>query len=53
MVNVALDLEVDGWWRNLWLSGPVSRLGNVSPGPSFFKGCDDDLISASSWNPTC
>jgi hypothetical protein len=30
-VKVELDLDVDGRWRNLWLSGLVRRLVIVSP----------------------
>ena len=37
-VQVDLDLDSDGSWRNLWLSGPVCRLGVVSPDPSLFTG---------------
>ncbi|MDR3682525.1 MAG: hypothetical protein P4L11_02255 [Geothrix sp.] len=38
MVKVALDLDAEGRWRNLWLSGPVRRLGVASPDPSLFMG---------------
>jgi diaminopimelate epimerase len=37
-VNVELDLDLEGRWRNLWLSGPVHRLGVVTPDPSLFMG---------------
>ena len=37
-VKVDLELDADGGWRNLWLSGPVRRLGVVSPDPSLFMG---------------
>lgn len=33
-VQVELDLAKDGSWRELWLSGPVRRLGVVHPDPS-------------------
>ena len=33
-VTVELTLDADGSWRNLWLSGPVRRLGIVHPDPS-------------------
>ncbi|MDP1830870.1 MAG: hypothetical protein Q8K67_02340 [Geothrix sp.] len=33
-VSVGLDLDADGTWRDLWLSGPVRRLGVVHPDPS-------------------
>lgn len=33
-VEVELDLAADGSWRELWLSGPVRRLGVVQPDPS-------------------
>jgi len=34
VVNVELELAADGSWRELWLSGPVRRLGAVHPDPS-------------------
>jgi diaminopimelate epimerase len=37
-LKVELDLHADGRWRDLWLSGPVRRLGMVSPDPSLFMG---------------
>lgn len=37
-VKVELELEAGGRWRNLWLSGPVRRLGSVLPDPSLFMG---------------
>jgi diaminopimelate epimerase len=37
-VKVTLDLDPEGGWRNLWLVGPVRRLGVVSPDPSLFIG---------------
>ncbi len=33
-VRVELTLEESGAWQNLWLSGPVRRLGVVRPDPS-------------------
>jgi len=33
-VSVELDPGVEGAWRDLWLSGPVRRLGVVRPDPS-------------------
>lgn len=33
-VSVSLVPEADGRWRDLWLSGPVRRLGIVRPDPS-------------------
>jgi diaminopimelate epimerase len=33
-VVVKLDPGTDGSWRELWLSGPVHRLGVVHPDPS-------------------
>ena len=33
-VTVELALDQDGSWRNLWLSGPIRRLGIVQPDPS-------------------
>jgi Diaminopimelate epimerase len=35
-VSVELDLLGEGRWRNLWLSGPVRRLGTVTPDPLLF-----------------
>ena len=34
VVSVTLDLDAEGRWRDLWLSGPVRRLGVVRPDPS-------------------
>lgn len=34
VVTVHHDLEADGTWHDLWLSGPVRRLGIVHPDPS-------------------
>ena len=34
IVTVRLDLESDGTWHDLWLSGTVQRLGIVRPDPS-------------------
>lgn len=34
VVTVNLTLEAEGAWHNLWLSGPVRRLGIVHPDPS-------------------
>jgi len=34
VVHVELQLAADGSWRELWLSGPVRRLGVVHPDPS-------------------
>jgi diaminopimelate epimerase len=34
-VMVSLELEKEGRWRELWLSGPVRRLGTLSIDPSF------------------
>lgn len=33
-VTASLTLDADGAWRDLWLSGPVRRLGVVQPDPS-------------------
>jgi len=33
VVKVDLSLNANGEWRDLWLSGPVSRLGVVHPDP--------------------
>lgn len=33
-VKVELNLDEDGKWQDLWLSGPVRRLGTVHPDPS-------------------
>ncbi|WP_257307093.1 hypothetical protein [Geothrix campi] len=33
-VSVTLVPEAGGGWRDLWLSGPVRRLGHVQPDPS-------------------
>lgn len=33
-VTVSLHLEEDGTWRELWLSGPVRRIGVARPDPS-------------------
>ncbi len=33
-VTVTLHLEEDGTWRDLWLSGPVRRIGVARPDPS-------------------
>ncbi len=38
VVDVSLDLAADGSWRDLWLSGPVRRLGVVHPDPSMLLG---------------
>jgi diaminopimelate epimerase len=35
-VKVDLTLDAEGGWRDLWLSGPVRRLGTVRPDPSLF-----------------
>ena len=37
-VQVDLRLGAEGAWRDLWLSGPVHRLGVVSPDPSLLLG---------------
>ena len=37
-VKVELDLDMDGRWRNLWLSGPVRRLGVATPDPTLLMG---------------
>jgi len=37
-VRVDLRLNPDGAWRDLWLSGPVRRLGVVHPDPSLLLG---------------
>lgn len=37
-VVVDLRLEAHGTWRDLWLSGPVRRLGIVQPDPSLLLG---------------
>lgn len=34
VVSVTLDLDAEGGWRELWLSGPVQNLGIVQPDPS-------------------
>jgi DNA replication and repair protein RecF len=36
--RVELELDGQGRWQNLWLSGPVRRLGVVTPDPSLFMG---------------
>jgi diaminopimelate epimerase len=36
VVKVEVTMDADGAWRNLWLSGPVRRLGVVHPDPSLF-----------------
>jgi diaminopimelate epimerase len=33
-VRVSLVLDAEGAWHDLWLSGPVQRLGTVQPDPS-------------------
>lgn len=35
-VSVELTLDAGGAWRDLWLSGPVRRLGRVHPDPSLW-----------------
>ena len=37
-VNIELELAEGGSWRDLWLSGPVRRLGIVHPDPSLLLG---------------
>lgn len=37
-VKVDLTLDAEGAWRDLWLSGPVRRLGRVHPDPSLLLG---------------
>jgi diaminopimelate epimerase len=37
-VSVELALDADGTWHDLWLSGPVRRLGLVRPDPSLLLG---------------
>ena len=37
-VTVELALEADGSWHDLWLSGPICRLGCVHPDPSLLHG---------------
>jgi len=32
-VSLELELGADGSWRNLWLSGPIRRLGIIHPDP--------------------
>ena len=32
-VTLNLDVDADGGWRNLWLSGPARRLGLIQPDP--------------------
>jgi diaminopimelate epimerase len=36
-VKVELSLDPDGAWRDLWLSGPVRRLGTVHPDPVLLR----------------
>lgn len=36
IVTLSLELDSDGSWRELWLSGPVRRLGSVRPDPSLW-----------------
>lgn len=36
-VMVSLRLEEDGSWRELWLSGPVRRIGTARPDPSLLS----------------
>ena len=37
-VRVSLGLDAEGAWHDLWLSGPVRRLGIVQPDPSLLLG---------------
>jgi diaminopimelate epimerase len=37
-VTVELELLEDGRWRNLWLSGPVLRVGDAEPDAAFGLG---------------
>ncbi len=37
-ISISLALEPGGAWRDLWLSGPVRRLGTVHPEPSLLLG---------------
>ena len=37
-VRVELDLDAAGAWRDLWLSGPVRKLGIVQPDPTLLLG---------------
>jgi diaminopimelate epimerase len=37
VVAVSLALEEDGSWHDLWLAGPVRRLGEVIPDPEFLQ----------------
>jgi diaminopimelate epimerase len=37
-VKVDLEWAQEGQWRDLWLSGPVRRLGVVTPDPSLLTG---------------
>ncbi|WLT31815.1 hypothetical protein [Geothrix sp. PMB-07] len=37
VVTVKLELDAKGAWRNLWLSGPVRRLGVVHPDPALLQ----------------
>lgn len=41
VVEVRLHLDVDGQWRDLWLTGPVRYLGEVRPDPSLLQGLRD------------
>jgi diaminopimelate epimerase len=34
VVTVELSLDSTGAWRDLWLTGPVTRLGTIDPDPS-------------------
>jgi diaminopimelate epimerase len=37
-VDVELALDAEGRWRDLWLTGPVLRLGVVTPDPALLTG---------------
>lgn len=37
-VTVSLQMDEEGAWRDLWLTGPVRRLGIVQPDPLLLQG---------------
>lgn len=36
-VSLSLVLDADGRWRDLWLSGPVRRIGTARPDPALLR----------------
>jgi diaminopimelate epimerase len=36
-VEVSLELELGGRWRDLWLSGPARRIGRAQPDPALLE----------------